>query len=410
MDATRGRRRATLGLAFVSFLCTGLPGAALGVLWPTMRSSLDRSLGDLGVVFVIVTVGFGAAALTHGAVVRHLGPGRSLAAGMLLSGLGTLGYCSGSWALLLVGAFAAGLGAGTMESGLNSHVSVVHGPRAINVMHGAFGVGATTGPLVATVLLDADLPWQAVFAAVAVVDLALAVGYWLTRAAWVGVEPALRRAATPRAERARFEGRARVLLVATLATFVAYVALETAVGQWSFTLLSEARGVPVTTAGLVVSGFWAALTLGRFVIGALGTKLTSERVLDLSIPGAVLATGAILVGGSSAAAVAVVVCGLFLAGIFPALVALTPRRFGARLSSVMGWQLAAASIGVGAGPALAAVAVEAEGPEASAPVLVALAVAMAASYAVVRVSEGRRVPAAADGTIPTRERDVATAR
>jgi len=130
-----------------------------------------------------------------------------------------------------------------------------------------------------------------------------------------------------------------------------------------------------------------------------------------------VATVAILVGGSTGAAVAVVACGLFLAGIFPALVSLTPQRFRARLSAVMGWQLAAASVGVGAGPALAALAVDADGPGASAPVLVALAVAMAASYAVVRGAEGRRatgrppaqpVPQPTDVVTP-RERDAATA-
>ncbi len=410
MSATRGRRRSTLGLAFVAFLCTGLPSAALGVLWPTMRLTLGRSLGDLGVVFVMVTLGFGAAALAHGSIVRILGPGRALVLGVGLACVGTLGYCSGSWTLLLLGAFAAGLGAGAMESGLNSHVSLVHGSRTINVMHGAFGVGATFGPLLATGLLEVDLPWQSLFLAVAAVDLALVVGFWRTRDAWVGVEPAPPHpSGTRRRDRARFEGRTRVLLAATLATFLTYVALETAVAQWSFTLLSEARGVDEAVAGLVVSGFWAALTLGRFAIGALGERITSERVLDLSVPLAVLATVAILVGGGTGAAVAVVVCGFFLAGIFPALVSLTPMRFGARLSAVMGWQLAAASVGVGAGPALAAVAVEADGPGASAPVLVALAVAMAASYAVVRATEdrppARRLPAA----ITPRVRDEATA-
>lgn len=410
MVTTRGRRRSTLGIAFVSFLCTGLPGAALGVLWPTMRATLGRPLGDLGVLFVMMTLGFGTAALAHGAIVGVLRPGRALALGTGLACLGTLGYCSGSWPLVLGGAFAGGLGAGALESGLNSHVSLVHGSRAINVMHGAFGVGAAVGPLFATLLLRADRPWQALFAAVAAVDLALAVGFWVTQDAWVGAEvPAPRPAGTPRRARARFEGRTRVLLAATLATFVTYVALETAVAQWSFTLLSESRGVDETTAGLVVSGFWLALTLGRFAIGALGTRLSSERVLDLSVPSAVLATAAILVGGATGAAVAVVACGLFLAGIFPALVSLTPARFGARLSAVMGWQLAAASIGVGAGPALAAIAVEADGPAASAPVLMALALAMAVSYVVVRASEGKRPQAGPAAPVTSRVRDVATA-
>ena len=45
MDAAAGRRW-TLGLAFTSFVSIGLPTAALGVAWPTLRVDLDRPLGD----------------------------------------------------------------------------------------------------------------------------------------------------------------------------------------------------------------------------------------------------------------------------------------------------------------------------------------------------------------------------
>ena len=67
-----------------------------------------------------------------------------------------------------------------------------------------------------------------------------------------------------------------------------------------------------------------------------------------------------------------------------ALVSVTPRRFGSRTPSVMGWQLAAGSAGVGIGPALVAVGVDASGPGAVAPWLVAIAAVMVVAHLVVR--------------------------
>lgn len=403
------RRRSTLGLAFVAFLCTGLPGAALGVVWPAMRASLGRPIGDLGIIFVLSTVGFATAALVHGQVVRAIGPGRGLAAGALLAAMGAAGFAAGWWPVVLGGAFLAGLGAGELESGLNGHVAVVHGSRAVNVLHGAFGVGAALGPLAATVLTRGDGPWQLLFVAVAVIDGALVLGFWLTRAAWTAVRPAPtadRPEAHPVATLGAQAGdrrSVRVLLGATLATFASYVALETAVAQWSFSYLTESRGVAEATAGLVVSGFWAALTLGRFAIGFGGARLTPALVLRTSVPLAVLAVLVIALAGGGGASVAVVLTGAALAGVFPALVASTPDRFGARTPAVMGWQLVAASVGLGAGPAIVAVAVASRGLDAAAVVFVVLSLLMAASALVVEGSDrGRSRPRGYDLPAPGR--------
>jgi fucose permease len=76
--------------------------------------------------------------------------------------------------------------------------------------------------------------------------------------------------------------------------------------------------------------------------------------------------------------------GLSIAGVFPTLVALTPRRVGAeRAPAIIGYQIAAASAGTAALPWIAARFIDANGLEALGPFLVVTATLMALLYLVV---------------------------
>ena len=396
--------RQALALACLAFVGVGLQVGALGVVWPSMRDDLDRPLGDLGLLSVLLTAGFGLAALAHGRTVRHLAPGTALALAGGLYAAGCLAFALGSWPVVVIAAVVLGAAAGELEAALNAHVAARHGVRAMNLVHGSFGVGATLGPLAATALLGAEADPRLAFAGMAALGAVLAAGFAATTPAWAGgADPAPAagdRGAGASTDRPRVGVRTRWLLAAVLVTFCAYTAIETVTGQWSFTLLTEDRGLDERAAGWVVSAYWAALTLGRFAIGAAGSRLTARRVLDASIPAAVGVVVVVAAGGPAITAVAVVVAGLCFAGVFPALVSLTPARFGARLApSVMGWQLAAGAVGVGLGPAVAAVAVEGSGAGAVGPVLVGIgAVLLAAHLAASRLATGApsdRTPAPA---------------
>lgn len=369
--------------------CVGLPTGALGVAWPDMRSVLDRPLGDLGILLLATTLGYGIASLAYGALARRMAVSVVLIGGALTSAVGALGFCVGSWPVVLAAAVLIGAAAGTAESALNAHVTVTSGPRAIQVMHGAFGVGATVGPLAVTLLLGLDLAWQWVFVALAIIELGLAVGYRASAGRWdaVGGRPAALASAPPAGHTApRLDRRQRALLLGALATFAAYVALETAAGQWAFVYLHDARELDESVAGVVVAAYWAALTLGRFGLGAAGHRTPPRRVLDASIPLALATTVVVWVAGPVGAVIGLVACGAALAGIFPASVSLTALRFGAaRTDRVMGWQLAAGSVGLAIGPLTAGALVERSGPAVIAPLLVGLAVLLVGVHGLVWV-------------------------
>jgi fucose permease len=102
--------------------------------------------------------------------------------------------------------------------------------------------------------------------------------------------------------------------------------------------------------GLAVFGYWGALTAVRIGLALLPRPVPPQAVVRWGSGIAVLAAAAIWWRPSTAAAViGFVVLGGALAGVFPALIALTPVRLGdQRAHDVISWQVGAAAAG-GAG-------------------------------------------------------------
>jgi fucose permease len=133
----------------------------------------------------------------------------------------------------------------------------------------------------------------------------------------------------------------------SVATFFVYVGAEVTAGQWSFTLFTLGRGVSDAAAGSWVAGYFAAMTAGRFLIGWLSDRASPMKLLRIT--GTTAAAGAILmwIGRPSwLGAVGLFILGLSLAPMFPLLIGLTPGRAGsAAVSHLVGFQIAAASVG-----------------------------------------------------------------
>ena len=118
--------------------------------------------------------------------------------------------------------------------------------------------------------------------------------------------------------------------------------------------------------------------MGRLTLGFVGDRLAPERLLALSTAGMV--AGAALFWWDPAAGldlVALPLIGLAAAGVFPALVLLTPGWIGERQTGrAVGYQLAASSVGVIATSALLGTLVRSVDLGVVAPTLLLLSVAM----------------------------------
>ena len=258
-----------------------------------------------------------------------------------VAGLAAAGFAlTSTWAVLLVAAALLGVSGGAVDAALNAHVAMNASGRMMNLMHGGYGVGATLGPLVMTALIGAGVSWRWGYGVLAVLQLGVAVGFAVTHSTWPERMPR----PEPHAARRRRGPRPPAAWLGPL-VFLAYGAVEVSVGAWAFVLLTG-RGMSSTTAGVCVTAYWGALAVGRLGLGALGHRVTHRQVVAGSVAGVTVACVALWLVPLAGAPVALVAMGLSLAGIFPALTALTPERVGPEQApSVIGSQLAAAVVG-----------------------------------------------------------------
>lgn len=353
--------RALLGLSFAGFVALGMPEGALGVAWPSMQQSFERSLGELGLLLAIYTAGYLTSTVSTGWLAARVELGLILTSSSSLAATALLTYAvTGTWPGLVVATAVLGFAGGLIDAGMNAYTALRHGGRVMNLLHAAFGLGATVGPLLMTAAIEVT-SWQSGYVVLAMVQAVLAAGFWTTRSRW----------ALPESRRAgRSSAPADVpVLLASLVVFLVYTGVEAAAGQWAFSLLTRARGFDPVPAGLLVTGYWGSLTLGRLATAAVGHRRSPESLVLAGMAGAT-AGGVLLWIEPSRwlGAAGLLIIGLSLAPIFPLLTLLTPRRLGAEFAaSAIGFQLAAASLGGAIVPGTLGFAVERFGVDSLGP-------------------------------------------
>ena len=384
-----------LVVAFLAFVSLGLPDGVLGVAWPSVRRSFDLPLSQLGWLLAAAMSGYLASSFASGALVARLGLGRVLLASSAVTASAALTYAAApAWPVMIAGGVLTGLGAGAIDAAMNAYAATCLPPRTISWLHASYGVGAMAGPLIMTAAVTSGPGWRGGYAVIAALLAGMTVCFGATRRLWT--LPA--HAGPPRAP-ATAPGLVatlrRPMVWASVALFFLYTGIEVTAGQWSYSLLTEGRGVTAAMAGTWVSVYWASLAAGRILIGAVAGRLSTLTMLRLGMLGAPVG-GLILCAdaGPAVSLLAMVTLGLSLAGIFPLMIAETPARLGGDATThAVGFQVAAAYLGTAVIPGVGGVLAGRWGFGTTAPFIVACAVVLLALHdATVRF--GRRREAA----------------
>ena len=152
--------------------------------------------------------------------------------------------------------------------------------------------------------------------------------------------------AAPRWSRRRYG-----TVVATgMAVFFLYTGLEVGAGQWEASFCRGHLNLSATATGLATFGYWGALTAVRISLALVPRPVPPRTVVRCGSVLAVIAAAIIWwQPGTAVTVLAFAVLGGALAGVFPALISLTPGRIGERRAQhVIAWQVGAAAAG-GAG-------------------------------------------------------------
>jgi fucose permease len=322
-------RTARLLVAFAGFILIGISAGVSGVLLPSQMSDYHIDKVVVGLQFFTFSGGYLLSGIANGWLIRRLGERRQLSLGAAVVVGTALGVgLRPAFGLFLAATALLGFGTGILDAGLNAYVSNLPGRTALlNYLHAFFGVGALIGPQIGTLLLHAGRPWPDAYLLTGVIAVPVLIG--LATLYPSRLPPA------PDAHAAPLAAALGLRSVWLAGGFLClYVGIEVTVGNWGFSLLTQQRGAGDLLAGLVVSGYWLGLTVGRFVINALASRagvgvvammfgclagLTVVTALTWWVPDAVV--GAVGFG----------LIGFFLGPVFPTTVAVQPRLVPSQL-------------------------------------------------------------------------------
>ncbi|GAB1820578.1 MFS transporter [Herbidospora sp. RD11066] len=317
--------RSSVLLSYATFVLVGIGAAVGGVLLPAQIADYDVDKALIGLIFFTSSAGFLFAGLTNGALIERLGLRLALVAGagtFVLAAVVTAARPP-FWVFVAVQGLV-GYGTGVLESVLNVHLAALpNAATLLNRLHAFFGVGALAGPVIAAWTLT-YASWTAVWWGLALVTALMAIPFFTRFPKKVVQEEKEEKQRLTSALRNRY-----VLLASAFLTV--YLGVEIGVGNWAYSYLREVDLESHLIAGYAVSGYWAGLTAGRFVISPIAAKigLTPARATLWCCAGVAATTVLIWLGIVPIAGF--VLLGFFLGPLFPTTMAMLPDLLPARL-------------------------------------------------------------------------------
>ena len=310
---------------------------------------------------LVIICGTVVSSFLNGYFIKKLGTGRLTTISCFMTGLALLGFSfAPSYGWLFLFALPLGFGAGAVDTGLNNYVALHFKSHHMNWLHSFWGVGSTLGPLIVGHTLSIGLSWRNGYRTIAWLQMGLALILLVTLPVW-----AKHKALVSAQDAAFAESDAKpkifdrtVLktkgLSFALGTFLFYCAVEISLGLWSSSFLVQAKGFAVDTAAYWVSLYFGSIMVGRIIAGFVTFKATNKTMIRT---GAVIAlAGAVLLALPLPKVLSpypLIVIGLGLSPIFPAMIHEPPARFGKENSQVIiGYQMGFAYIGSAVFPPL----------------------------------------------------------
>lgn len=346
---TRGRNMvstALLMMIYLSFISLGLPDSMLGSAWPAMNVSLNAPLWGAGLVQMLISFCTIISSLNSAKLIRRFGTGKLTAISVATTALALLGFSlAKNYAFLLLMAVPLGLGAGAVDAGLNNYVALHCEAKHMSWLHCFWGVGTIIGPMILSAVLRVGGSWATGYRAVGLIQCAVSALLFATLGMWKHGN----------IQQEEYDAKAlsvwEVLSLpgakAGMVTFLCYCAVESTLGLWGATYISQVRGVDEATAASFGAMFYIGITVGRAISGFMAMKLLPKQMVRVGQ--ALLALGCIFMmipAGSTLSGIGLVVCGLGCAPIYPNIIQDTPVNYGTENSqAAIGVQMAFAYVG-----------------------------------------------------------------
>lgn len=325
---------------YSSFIVLGLATAAEGPSLPTLARHTSSPLDAISLIFVLGSFGYLLGSFIGGRLYDRLPGHRLMTSALLVMVAAAVAFplASTLW-LLLLAAFAIGLGKGTLDVGCNTLLQWVHGAKVgpfMNGLHFCFGLGSFLSPILLAQIISITQEIYWVFWTIALLTIPLAIWFWFLP------EP-------PVHLRTENQNHAPIpfipVLLIVLAFFL-YVGVETGFANWIYTYAVTLNLATAVTAAYLTSAFWGLFTVGRLLGIWIATRVRTRAILFVDLAVGFASLGLIILGRASAPLLWIgsAILGLALASIFPTILMLAGESMRVT-GTITGWFLVGAGVG-----------------------------------------------------------------
>ena len=344
------RRQTALGLTGYFFIGTA------SILVPTVMPAITNdyvtiglSLAVIGLLFPSRAVGGILGNLLAGVGSDWLGRSRLVWMSALLVA-SSLAVTAGLtvWFLFLLGFVLVSVAQASLSTGINAMIAdanPTNRARALNALHGVYGLGAALSPLLIGYLLGRGVPWRWALSGTGLLWLVYAlVAYRVDRQDGPGRED------EPTKKLDWGMLRERVFLGLFLVAFI-YNGVAYSLLGWIALFMQRSAGFSVFLSASTISVFYAALTAGRFGCATFSERMGYGTTLMVLAAGLALTYPLVVFGNQPlVVVVGVFFTGLSLSGLFPTALAYGSRRWPQQTGAMTGVLNVAMTLGAMAPP------------------------------------------------------------
>jgi glucose/galactose transporter len=360
-DASAQNQTVPLAILTTLFFMWGFITVLNDVLIPHLKALFDLNYFQAMAVQLCFFGAYGVVSYPAGTIIRKIGYQKGVVLGLLVAGLGCLMfYPAGSlrvYGLFLAALFVLASGITILQVAANPYVTRLGKPEKSSLrltLTQAFNsLGTTIGPIFGALLIfsaatvdtsilsgDAlDAHRQSEAEAVQLPYLMLAAALILLASVFAFLKklPVIIDAQQDPQHIGKTAWQFKHLVLGAVGIFV-YVGAEVAIGSLLVNFLGEPQiaGLSERSAGSMISYYWGAAMIGRFVGVALMLRFRPQLLLTIAAIAATILLLVASLGSGSIAMWSVLAIGLFNAIMFPVIFSLAVAKLGPATSQGSG--------------------------------------------------------------------------
>ena len=327
-------------LIYLAFISLGLPDALLGSAWPVISEQFTVPMSYMGIVSLLISGFTVVSSLLTDWLHTRFGTGRVTAFSVGLTAVALFGFAfSNRYWHLCLWAIPYGLGAGSVDAGLNNYVANHYASRHMSWLHCMWGLGAAIGPYVMGAVLTGGQIWNKGYLYIGIFQAALTTVLMISIPKWKDDTTTAESTHTPLSlpQVLAIPGVKEVLLA-----FLFYSAVESIADHWASSYFAFYLGIGEERAAGLATMYYLGITAGRAVSGFATYRFHDKQMAYMGMTTMLLGIVTMLISKSELVSViGFLVIGFGCAPIVPCVIHATPEQFGKTCSqSIIGAEMA----------------------------------------------------------------------